>query len=229
MSETKTKTGPSRARDVGVVGVPVADQDRALEFYVGKLRFEVRVDAPMPTGGCWIMLTLPSTTTVVALVAATEHAPAGVETGIRFTTTDAEADHPDMVAAGVDVDEVLQWPGVPPMFKFRDQMATRWRLSRHSMGRLNKQFVATLQKSRHKGAWTYVVMPASVEFFGKRGLVKVRDTATGTRSAAPSWRSATAHTSLRQKVSCAKRSIRRRATASWSASKNASRADLSIC
>jgi lactoylglutathione lyase len=120
VSETKTKTG-LRIRDVGVVGVPVTDQDHGLEFYVGKLGFDVRVDAPMPTGGRWIMLELPSATTVVALVPATEHAPAGVETGIRFTTTDAEADHADMVAAGVDVDEVLHWPGVPAMFKFRDQ------------------------------------------------------------------------------------------------------------
>ena len=120
MSETRTKAG-LRIRDVGVVGVPVTDQDRALEFYVGKLGFDVRVDAPMPTGGRWIMVVLPSATTAIALVPATEHAPAGVETGIRFTTTDAEADHADMVAAGVDVDEVLHWPGVPPMFKFRDQ------------------------------------------------------------------------------------------------------------
>jgi len=25
-----------------------------------------------------------------------------------------------MTAAGVDVDELLRWPGVPPMFDFRD-------------------------------------------------------------------------------------------------------------
>jgi catechol 2,3-dioxygenase-like lactoylglutathione lyase family enzyme len=120
MSEPKTKTG-LRIRDVGVVGVPVTDQDRALGFYVGKLGFDVQVDAPMPTGGRWIMLALPSATTLVALVTATEHSPAGIETEIRFTTTDAETDHADMAAAGVDVDELLRWPGVPPMFKFRDQ------------------------------------------------------------------------------------------------------------
>jgi hypothetical protein len=38
---------------------------------------------------------------------------------------------------------------------------------------LNKRFTAKLQKSPAKGGWTYVVWPASAEFFGTRGLVKV--------------------------------------------------------
>jgi catechol 2,3-dioxygenase-like lactoylglutathione lyase family enzyme len=122
IAQADTSDGAIHVTGVGTVGIPVTDQDRAIEFYVGTLGFEKRLDVPMPGGGRWIMIAVPgSEGTTLALVAAHDGVPAGVETGIRLTTPDADTAHTRLRSRGVEVDELLRWPGVPAMFAFRDR------------------------------------------------------------------------------------------------------------
>jgi catechol 2,3-dioxygenase-like lactoylglutathione lyase family enzyme len=108
--------------DVRTVGVPVTDQDRALAFYVENLGFEKRLDTPIEQfGGRWIEVAPPGASITIALVPTRDGLPTGVETGVRFTTEDAAGVRTDLQTRGVDVGELLRWPGVPPMFAVHDQ------------------------------------------------------------------------------------------------------------
>jgi catechol 2,3-dioxygenase-like lactoylglutathione lyase family enzyme len=114
-------TGTNNVTRMLTVGVPVRDQDRALEFYTAVLGLATRMDVPTGGGARWIELTPPSGGTTIALTLANPGTPAGVETGIRLCTADADAFRQHLLDQGASADEVLRWPGVPPMFKFRDQ------------------------------------------------------------------------------------------------------------
>jgi lactoylglutathione lyase len=105
---------------IRTVAIPARNQDQSLGFFVDRLGFEKRMDAELSAGFRWIEVAPPGSDVSVAIVAASSTLPAGVDTGIRFVTTDAEAEHASMEQHGVDVDEILNWPGVPPMFSFRD-------------------------------------------------------------------------------------------------------------
>ena len=105
---------------IHTVGIPVADQERALRFYVEELGFETRLDRPMGNGQRWIEVAPPGSPVTVALIAASPEVPAGVETGIRLIAEDANVLHAQLQSHGVQAGDVLRWPGVPAMFAFRD-------------------------------------------------------------------------------------------------------------
>lgn len=62
----------------------------------------------------------------------------------------------------------------------REQETRADRTSAHGgIGSLDEEFTATLVRIPGGGGWTYVVMPGSAAYVGRRGLVKVRGTLNG--------------------------------------------------
>ena len=111
--------------DIGTVGIPVTDQDQAVEFFVARLGFEKRLDVRMGESFRWVTVAAPGASTSVALIARPD---AGTDTGVRFLVPDAEAEHTAMRQRGIAVGELLRWPGVPPMFDFQDLDGNRFEI-----------------------------------------------------------------------------------------------------
>jgi len=70
----------------------------------------------------WIEVAPAGATTTIALTAPMDGGATAVDTGIVISSSDIEADHATLKAAGVDVDpEIARWGDpVPPMFRLRD-------------------------------------------------------------------------------------------------------------
>ena len=94
-----------------------------MEFFTGTLGFEKRLDVRMRQSFRWVTVAAPGASTSVALIAEPD---TGADTGIRFLVPDAEAEHASMRHAGIEVGDLLRWPGVPPMFEFDDPDGNRF-------------------------------------------------------------------------------------------------------
>jgi catechol 2,3-dioxygenase-like lactoylglutathione lyase family enzyme len=95
----------------------VADQDRALAFYVDVLGCQVRADMEIWPGARWVEVVPPGSDVGIALLTA----ESGLPIGVRFGTDDADAAHASLTAAGARVgEEVLRLDFAPPMFTFSD-------------------------------------------------------------------------------------------------------------
>ena len=117
---------PTSIKDVRTIGINVTNQDDAVTFYLDTLGFEKRLDAPISPTMRWIEVAPPGATTSIALIANEGTVDVAADTGIRFTVTDAEAEHAAMHERGVNVGDVLRWDGVPPMYTFDDPDGNRF-------------------------------------------------------------------------------------------------------
>jgi len=118
-----TVTSKLNISKVGRVCVTIADTDRALDFYVGTLGFKKVVDEPMGPDMRWVEVKVAGAETTIALAPPPQGQEAGgSQTGICLDTSNVDAAHEALKAAGADVDdEVSRFGGpVPPMFWLRD-------------------------------------------------------------------------------------------------------------
>src|SRR5881227_1609913 len=97
--EDEVSTTSTRLSQIGTVCIGTLDQDKALDFYVGKLGFEKRTDVPFgpEEGYRWIEVAPAGAVTTIALAPPPPGKSAGnVETGIALNTDDVDAVHADL-------------------------------------------------------------------------------------------------------------------------------------
>src|SRR4051794_15248014 len=83
--------------------VPVRDQDRALDFYVGTLGFVLVTDQPMGPGQRWIEVRPPRGETGLALFSAPgQEDRVGTFSGLSFECDDVQKTYDELKAKGVE-------------------------------------------------------------------------------------------------------------------------------
>jgi catechol 2,3-dioxygenase-like lactoylglutathione lyase family enzyme len=90
--------------NVQVVSVPVSDQDRAKEFYVNVLGFEVLQDMAMGPEMRWLQVAPKGSQASLTLVTWFDTMPAGSLRGLVVHTPDLEATMAQMTANGYTFD-----------------------------------------------------------------------------------------------------------------------------
>ena len=89
---------------VRTVSVPVSDQERARDFYVDALGFELRADDAWGEGMRWIEVAPEGSATSLTLVTWFEAMPPGSLQGLVVATNDIEETYQNLVAKGVPFD-----------------------------------------------------------------------------------------------------------------------------
>jgi len=93
---------------VQLLSVPVTDQDRARDFYVGVLGFDLIRDAEMQPGLRWVQVAPPGAQTSLTLVTWFDSMPAGTLRGLVLETDDLEGDLSAYTARGAVVADGIQ-------------------------------------------------------------------------------------------------------------------------
>jgi catechol 2,3-dioxygenase-like lactoylglutathione lyase family enzyme len=93
-----------------VVIVPVTDVDRAKDFYLGKLGFQLDADTQPTPDMRVVHMTPPGSACSVVIGPAliSEEAPAGAGARVQLVVTDIDAARAELTGRGVEVSEIQQ-------------------------------------------------------------------------------------------------------------------------
>ena len=107
--------------------VCVSDQDRALDFYVNKLGWEQRADAPYGNGSRWIEVAPPGAQTAVALSRPEDLGlspeAVGMYTGVSLIAEDLNATYEELRERGVEFTsppQQMPWGAMATWFSDQD-------------------------------------------------------------------------------------------------------------
>ena len=107
-------------KQIKFVSIPVADQNRALDFYTDKLGFTIITDQPFDEKQRWIELRIPKAETCVVLFTPEgEEKRIGSFMNMSYTCDDIEKTYEELKRRGVEFEGPLQkqpW-GTYAMFK----------------------------------------------------------------------------------------------------------------
>ena len=95
-------------RQVRLFSLPVSDQDRARDFYVDGLGFDLVSDVQMGPDMRWVEVAPPGSPTSITLVTWFPTMPAGTAKGTVLETDDLEGDIADLRGRGVQIDGDIQ-------------------------------------------------------------------------------------------------------------------------
>ena len=95
---------------VQLLSVPVTDQDRARDFYVDVLGFDLISDTQLGADMRWVMVAPPGAATAITLVTWFETMPAGSLKGLVLETDDLDESITRLTALGVSLGDTENAP-----------------------------------------------------------------------------------------------------------------------
>jgi catechol 2,3-dioxygenase-like lactoylglutathione lyase family enzyme len=108
-----------------LVAIPVSDVDRAKAFYTEKVGFHADHDHRVSEGLRFVQLTPPGSACSIALGTGLVDTPPGSVQGLQLVVSDIHAARAELVARGVEVSEVQEFPWGSFVF-FSDPDGNRW-------------------------------------------------------------------------------------------------------